>query len=154
MMITSIAVVSPSNAPLYISIFNVPDDESLRLQALMHSSLDVLEERVAHGCRQGPNAPPDFFLGLLSISNGFKVYGAISNTKRRFLVATTDGVVREEDVKMVLAKIHTLYCDAASNPFYDPGMPLDSPQFAKEVKKVATMVQQQQPPLPQIKTAA
>lgn len=56
---------------------------------------------VAHGCRQGPNAPPDFFLGLLSISNGFKVYGAISNTKTRFLVATTDGVVREEDVKMV-----------------------------------------------------
>lgn len=85
------------NTPLYISTF----DENIKLQALIHSSLDVLEERVALGCKTGPNAPADQFLGLLSISEGFKVYGAISNTKQRFLVATTDAVVREEDVKLV-----------------------------------------------------
>jgi hypothetical protein len=35
------------NSPIYVSTFDVEDDEGLRLQALMHSSLDVLEERGA-----------------------------------------------------------------------------------------------------------
>lgn len=35
------------------------------------------------------------------MSEGFKVYGSISNTKIRFLVATKDPIVREEDVKTV-----------------------------------------------------
>jgi len=51
----------------------------------------------------------------------------------------------------VLAKIHMLYSDAVSNPFYDPGMPL-SLSFAFEIKKIATMVAQSAPP-PQQQTA-
>lgn len=67
-----------------------------------HTTLFPVLFAVAQGCKQGSNAPPDSFLGLLSISEGFKVYGAISNTKTRFLVATTDDtIVREEDVRMV-----------------------------------------------------
>jgi len=61
---------------------------------------------VAQGCKQGPNAPPEYFLGLLSSSEGFKIYGGISNTKTRFLIATPDDTsVPEEDVKMVFSRI-------------------------------------------------
>jgi hypothetical protein len=45
--------------------------------------------------------------------------------------------------------VHQLYCDAASNPFYDPGMPLESPNFVKEIKKIAIAPTSPPPPLPQ-----
>jgi hypothetical protein len=41
----------------------------------------------------------------------------------------------------VLGKLRYLYTDTASNPFYDPGMPLgDSPKFVKEAGKIASAV--------------
>lgn len=46
----------------------------------------------------------------------------------------------------ILIKVHRLYCDAASNPFYDPGMPLNSPKFAKDVNILATMARPPPPP--------
>ena len=56
---------------------------------------------VALGYRQGPNAPSDSFLGMLSLAEGLRVYGLVSNTKTRFLIAIKDALVREEEVRAV-----------------------------------------------------
>lgn len=42
--LTSLAILSPSNAPLYVHSFTGPADE-LRHYHLSHAALDVIEER-------------------------------------------------------------------------------------------------------------
>lgn len=42
--LTSLAILSPSNAPLYVRSYTGPDDE-LRHYHLAHSAVDVIEER-------------------------------------------------------------------------------------------------------------
>jgi hypothetical protein len=42
--LTSLAILAPSNAPLYIHAFTGADDE-LRAYHLAHAAVDVIEER-------------------------------------------------------------------------------------------------------------
>jgi hypothetical protein len=82
--LTSLAILSPSNAPLYVHSFTGPSDE-LRHYHLSHAALDVIEERSewtrlrwclractrrspAHGpvvMTSTPTKPADSYLGLL-----------------------------------------------------------------------------------------
>ena len=45
-VILCIAVVSPSNSPLWVGVYG-EDDAALRLHTIVHSSLDVTDERLA-----------------------------------------------------------------------------------------------------------
>lgn len=51
-----------------------------------------------------PSAAPDAFLGLLSLAEGYRLYGMVSNTHTRVLMATKEGTEREEDAKAVREK--------------------------------------------------
>ena len=104
----------------------------------MHSSLDIVEERLAMGYRMSATAPPDCFLGLLYLSEGYRVYGSASNTKCVFLVVISHasgsgGREEEEEARKVLALVQTAYANVVCNPFYDVGSPIQSRKFSVAV---------------------
>lgn len=72
----------PQNTPLYISTFNIADDDGFRLQSIVHSSLDVLDER---GGRAGTLCHPRYLCIILmeysdpsKLSLSFSAHVAVS----------------------------------------------------------------------------
>lgn len=56
---------------------------------------------MAAGFRSAPGEAPACYLGLLTPSDGFRVYGYGTNTKARLLLAMEGGTMREEEVQAV-----------------------------------------------------
>lgn len=102
--INAVAFISASNAPILVRTF-VGDGDELKYHYLAHTSLDVIEERIAQ---------PKFaecFLGLLFSMEDVAVYGYMTPLKLKIVVALalSDTVVRDADVVLVRPRVRAPY---------------------------------------------
>ena len=126
--------------PLYIRAFNDFAPDELRFQHFMNVSLDSFEEKIA-AMKAPPSASPatsssspsqgtsrvDSYLGLLYPIEQFLVYGYLTNTQSKLIAVVLDHEdprygrieVKEEQMKALFRRLHTLYVDTICNPFYN-----------------------------------
>jgi len=138
MKIVCTAVVGKANNPLYIRSFD-PLIETLKFHYIVHTSLDVVEEKdsMLSSPQPGKTKPSgDMYLGLLCPTEDYKVYGYITNTKNKLVVIVDDYDVKEHDIKAFFKSYHGIFADAVCNPFYTPDEKITSRKFDKEIVKL------------------
>ncbi|CAE6397784.1 unnamed protein product [Rhizoctonia solani] len=113
MRVNAVAFVY-NQAPVLVRTYTVSKDAELKYHYVAHTSLDVIDERVA-AIKSG-----DCYLGLLHTMEDLAVYGYITPTRVKIILALAlaDYVVRDADVVNIFRTLHTAYAAALSNPFY------------------------------------
>uniref|UniRef100_A0A6S8YH98 Trafficking protein particle complex subunit 2-like protein n=1 Tax=Ditylum brightwellii TaxID=49249 RepID=A0A6S8YH98_9STRA len=118
---------------------------SLRHQFILHSALDRLEELTAGNRWRAPGSVGSdaMWVGMLCPVDELKVYGYLTTTKIKFLVAVEDIFppdqkqqlhARENEIKSLFANIHTLYVEYMLNPFTNIESSIESRRFEEGVK--------------------
>jgi len=135
LVIAALAIIGRQNNPLYLQTF-VQHDNALKFHFIVHSSLDVVEERVK---KKNKGDKLDKYLGLLYPTEDYKVYGYVTNTNVKMIIVTTENAnPKDPDLRMFFTNFHKLYVNAASNPFYESNTKIDSPSFVKALTTLAT----------------
>ena len=131
-MAVSIAVVGRDNEPLYIH--TIHEETDLKFHYIVHTCLDVIEEKTTSSSKASQD-PRELYLGLLYPTEDYKVYGYVTNTKIKFviIVESMNATLRDNDMRMMFRKIHNAYVSMVSNPFYNPGDPINSKLFQAAV---------------------
>uniref|UniRef100_A0A6Q2X444 Trafficking protein particle complex subunit 2-like protein n=1 Tax=Esox lucius TaxID=8010 RepID=A0A6Q2X444_ESOLU len=120
-MAVCIAVIAKENYPLYIR--SVPTQNELKFHYTVHTSLDVVEEKIS-AVGKAMADQRELYLGLLYPTEDYKVY-------------LTD-YISVPSPKM-FRKLHNSFTDVMCNPFYNPGDTIQSKAFDGMVS--AMMVQ-------------
>ena len=113
MSLVGLALLGKQNNLLLLHRLDGGPQHGLGLQLVVHSSLDLFQERLAE-----PRTDP--FLGLLGIIDAYAVWGLVTNTNLKVVaVFDSDAELEPRDalVKDLLDKFHGLYVDFVSNPF-------------------------------------
>nr|ACO13752.1 Trafficking protein particle complex subunit 2-like protein [Esox lucius] len=106
-MAVCIAVIAKENYPLYIR--SVPTQNELKFHYTVHTSLDVVEEKIS-AVGKAMADQRELYLGLLYPTEDYKVYGYVTNSK-------------------MFRKLHNSFTDVMCNPFYNPGDTIQSKAF-------------------------
>ncbi|KAI0257026.1 Sedlin [Lactifluus subvellereus] len=122
--LTAVAFISPQNHPILVRALSGSSDDLLKYHYLAHTSLDVIDERVA----AAPKAPAESYLGFLYALEEVAVYGYVTPLKLKIVLALalTDAVVRDADITSIFKALHWAYYRAAANPFLKLHTPLDA----------------------------
>ncbi|WVN85239.1 uncharacterized protein L203_100384 [Cryptococcus depauperatus CBS 7841] len=114
--LTSIVIISPSNAPLFVHSFTGEQDQ-MRHYHLGHAAVDVIEERIS--MTSMPTKPADSYLGLLFCMEDMAFYGFQTTTKLRMVlsVALVDAMIKDSDIVAIFRAIHHIILTASQNPF-------------------------------------
>uniref|UniRef100_A0A8C1RM55 Trafficking protein particle complex subunit 2-like protein n=2 Tax=Cyprinus carpio TaxID=7962 RepID=A0A8C1RM55_CYPCA len=99
-----ICVAIRANYPLYIR--SVPTQGELKFHYTVHTSLDVVEEKIS-GVGKALADQRELYLGLLYPTEDYKL----------FVFA------------QMFRKLHNSFTDVMCNPFYNPGDPIQSKAF-------------------------
>ncbi|KDR83777.1 hypothetical protein GALMADRAFT_110650 [Galerina marginata CBS 339.88] len=112
--LNAVAFVSPQNQPILIRTFIKQDEQAIKYHYIAHTSLDVIEERVAATGKTG-----DCYLGLLFSLEDVAVYGYITPLKVKIVIALplSDAVVRDTEISTIFKALHMAYYSSISNPF-------------------------------------
>lgn len=136
-MAVCVAVIAKENYPLsIICASNVGD--KLEYHYIVHTSLDVIEEKIANISKTSSVAPGDnrdFYLAQLYPAEDYQVYGYVTNTKVKFVlvVEASNTHLRDNDIRSMFRRLHNAYTDVVCNPFYIPGEAITSKAFNKIV---------------------
>ena len=127
-MAVCIAVVGKDNVPLSIS--SVDPSLELCFQATVHSSLDVIDEKIQTLTKTSGDIR-DLYVGVLLPADDHRTYGYVTNTKIKFLIVidAPDGMIRENSIREMFRRLHAAYINAIFDPFYVPGTPITSKKF-------------------------
>eukprot|EP00162_Nutomonas_longa_P000081 comp10097_c0_seq1/m.11986 comp10097_c0_seq1/g.11986 ORF comp10097_c0_seq1/g.11986 comp10097_c0_seq1/m.11986 type:complete len:137 (-) comp10097_c0_seq1:15-425(-) len=129
-MIACVAIVSKQNSPLYLRSFGSTD--GFRFHYIIHTSLDMIEEKSSKGKGSG-GSDGSFFLGLLYPIEDFQIYGYITNTKVKMILVLDDNEAKDSEVHQFFKQLHSLYIGAIFNPFHDPDARIESKLFDQKV---------------------
>ncbi|KRT83222.1 hypothetical protein AMK59_3589 [Oryctes borbonicus] len=131
------AIIGKDNSPKYFTCLN-PYDE-LNLQYKVLSSLDVVEEKLNSGTKSGSDIR-ELYLGMLYSLETHKIYGYVTNTKIKFviIVDSTNIAIRDNEIRSMFRKLHSIYADYVCNPFHIPGDQITSKSFDERVKNIMT----------------
>ncbi|KAF9259488.1 Sedlin [Marasmius fiardii PR-910] len=112
--LNAVAFISPQNEPILIRTFSKQDESAIKYHYIAHTSLDVIDERVAANSKLS-----ECYLGLLYAMEDVAVYGYITPSKVKIVIALalSDSVVRDVEVNMIFKALHMAYYAAISNPF-------------------------------------
>ncbi|PSN51075.1 Trafficking protein particle complex subunit 2-like protein [Blattella germanica] len=134
-MAVCVAVIGKENSPKYISCLN-PDLE-LQFHYKVHTSLDVVEEKLSSGGKTSGDMR-ELYLGLLYSTEDHKIFGYVTNTKIKFIIVveSSNTLLRDNEVRTMFRKLHSIYTDVVCNPFYIPGDPITSKNFDQTVKNI------------------
>jgi len=134
-MAVCVAVIGKENSPLYVSCVN-PDQE-LAFHYSLHTSLDVIEEKLTNTSSKG-NDHRDLYLGALYSTEHQRVFGYVTNTKVKFIVIvdSSNTNLRDNETRQMFRKIHIAYTNVMSNPFYSPGTRIQSKKFDVVVNNI------------------
>lgn len=139
----------PQNAPLYLRIFPSSgcDLDAHQLQEVMYNSLDVVEERTStsgnSSTRRGggsaaASAAADLggFVGCLAVVGPLSVFGCVTATRRKVLLAVAGGEAEPKDarVRAVFRRIVAALANRAADPFAKLDAALGGPRFETAVK--------------------
>mmetsp|Transcript_33335 Transcript_33335/g.68819 ORF Transcript_33335/g.68819 Transcript_33335/m.68819 type:complete len:160 (-) Transcript_33335:78-557(-) len=144
-MIACITIISKDNNPVLLRVYGEGVEES-KFHYISYCAIDLLEERERNLPFPGPECKQEerdrilsmrrsgMFLGLLYPVEDYKVYGYVMSTGVRLVIVVDEN--DKQDESMVVAffkKVHGLYTDSASNPFYKAGQPLKNPKLDKDL---------------------
>ncbi|KAI0308308.1 Sedlin [Multifurca ochricompacta] len=123
--LAAIAFISPQNHPILVRAVSGSQEDLLKYHYLAHTSLDVIDERIAAASK----APIESYLGFLYALEDVAVYGYITPLKLKIVIILTlsDAVVRDADVISIFKALHWAYYRAAANPLLKLHTPLDTP---------------------------
>ncbi|XP_046570011.1 trafficking protein particle complex subunit 2-like protein isoform X2 [Haliotis rubra] len=138
-MAVCVAVIAKENYPLFIK--TMPTENELKFYYTVHTSLDVVEEKIS-SIGKNANDLRELYLGLLYPTEDYKVYGYVTNTKVKFVVVVESSnlTLRDNDIRGMFRKLHHAYVDMLCNPFYNPGENITSRNFENVV---ISMMQQE-----------
>uniref|UniRef100_A0A3B5L1C4 Trafficking protein particle complex subunit 2-like protein n=1 Tax=Xiphophorus couchianus TaxID=32473 RepID=A0A3B5L1C4_9TELE len=119
---------SPQNYPLYIR--SVPCQNELKFHYTVHTSLDVVEEKVS-AVGKSLADQRELYLGLLYPTEDYKVYGYVTNSKVKFVIVvdSSNTSLRDNEIRSMFRKLHNSFTDVMCNSFYNPGDPIQSKAF-------------------------
>ncbi|KAG8848111.1 hypothetical protein FRB96_001298 [Tulasnella sp. 330] len=111
--LNAVAYISFQNHPILVRTFVNNQRDDLKYHYVAHTSLDVIEERVA-ATKGG-----ECYLGHLYSMEDLAVYGWISPSKLKIVIALalTDAVVKDKEILTIFKALHLAYHRALSNPF-------------------------------------
>lgn len=116
MSVLALAIVNNSNSPILV---RTRDPDSLDPMFKLNSALDVVDEKLAT-CQET-------FLGVLSQSDNYKIYGLCSATQTKILLMVNNVMIQDNDARSILRAIHNTYVDVTTNdPFYTYGQKITS----------------------------
>jgi len=126
-MAVCVAVIGKENSPLFISCLN-PDQE-LGYHYNLHTSLDVIEEKLSNSNRS--NEHRDLYMGALYTTEHLKVFGYVTNTKIKFIIIvdSSNTNMRDNEPRQMFRKLHIAYANVMANPFYAPATKITSKKF-------------------------
>lgn len=111
----------------------------VQMQEVIYNSLDVVDERVLT-LKTTPMRDNDGFLGCLAVVGPLSLYGFITNTHKKIIVALrnhSDKEHRDASVRIMLRKIHIAVVNALLNPFTPLDDSLRSAAFDARVDDIA-----------------
>uniref|UniRef100_T1HFW4 Trafficking protein particle complex subunit 2-like protein n=3 Tax=Rhodnius TaxID=13248 RepID=T1HFW4_RHOPR len=119
-MAVCIALIGKDNAPKFVSCSD-PEAE-LEFHFKVHSALDIIEEKLTTVAK-ATNDIRDSYLGLLYATEEHKIFGYVTNTKIKIIIAVdaNQNILRDNDIRAMFRKLHGAYADVVCNPFYIPG---------------------------------
>lgn len=111
-MITFVGIIGKRDKPLYLRTYETEAHAEARLIELAYASCDVFQERLNAGFRT-----TDVYFGRLIAYQDVVLYGAMSNTRIKFIVAIqeTTPVINENKMRTVLGSIHAEYTKAGQS---------------------------------------
>lgn len=86
--------------------------------------------------RRNPTEVPELYLGLLYPTEEYRVYGYISNTHIKFVLVLDEAAPRDEELKRLFKRLHSLFVDVTCNPLYTHGLPITSRKFDEGVLEI------------------
>ncbi|XP_047119917.1 trafficking protein particle complex subunit 2-like protein isoform X2 [Schistocerca piceifrons] len=136
-MAVCVAIIGKDNSPKYISCLN-PELE-LQFHYKVHTSLDVVEEKLTSVGKTTADVR-ELYLGLLYSTEEHKIFGYVTNTKIKFIIVveSSNTLLRDNEVRTMFRKLHSLYTDVVCNPFYIPGDVITSKNFDTTVRNMMT----------------
>ena len=153
-MAVCVAVIGKENNPLYIRcakpeqvIFHSAATgldcslQELSLHYTVHTSLDVVEEKLAATNQTksaGSSSDRELYLGSLYASEHQKVFGYVTNTKIKLVIVVdnTNTTLRDNEIRQMFRRLHTAYTNVIANPFFTPGESIASNKFDASVKSI------------------
>lgn len=131
-MAACVAVIAKENYPLFIK--TIPTENELKFYYTVHTSLDVVEEKIS-SVGKNANDLRELYLGLLYPTEDYKVYGYVTNTRVKFVVVvdSSNASLRDNEIRTMFKKLHNAYVDMLCNPFYKPGDNIISKSFENTV---------------------
>jgi Sedlin, N-terminal conserved region len=134
------------NGPLYLKVYNDvagalprrPEESiELQMQEVIYNSLDVVEERL-YTLRSTPMRDNDGFLGCLAVVGPLSLYGFVTNTNQKFVVAlkSSGADYRDASVKLLFRKLHVAVVSLLLNPFTPVDEPINNALFEARVDDI------------------
>ncbi|KAK2161662.1 hypothetical protein LSH36_112g05040 [Paralvinella palmiformis] len=108
---------------------NIKSENELKFYYTVHTSLDVVEEKIQSVGSKSTNDMRELYLGLLYPTEDYKVYGYVTNTKIKFVIvveSSSNISLRDNEIRSMFKKLHSAYVDMVCNPFYVPGEQITS----------------------------
>ncbi|KAH9995994.1 Sedlin [Russula vinacea] len=129
--LAAVAFISAQNHPILVRALSGSPDDHLKYHYIAHTSLDVIDERIAAA---PPKTPTESYLGFLYALEDVAVYGYVTPLKLKIVLALalTDAVVHDANIISIFKALHWAY--------YRPQPTLGSPQwmsFRRRVDEVA-----------------
>ncbi|XP_012269750.2 trafficking protein particle complex subunit 2-like protein [Athalia rosae] len=134
-MAICVAVIGKDNSPKYIRCTD--ENSEIQLQYKVHTSLDIIEEKLNTRNKMAADVR-ELFLGLLFSTEEYKIFGYATNTKIKFIVVlqSTNASLRDNEVRTMFRKLHSAYANAVCNPFYVPANRIESKGFDAAVMEI------------------
>ncbi|KAJ2756901.1 hypothetical protein GGH94_002569 [Coemansia aciculifera] len=127
MKIRCIAILNRQDIPVYMRSFDetLNEDSAVKYQYLAHTSVDVIEERMAN------TKSTDLYLGLLQTVGELAIYGYVLNTGARIIlvISVPESIVRSAAIREIFQQIHAAYIALVCNPFNNEQGKLVSSKF-------------------------
>ncbi|XP_066603745.1 trafficking protein particle complex subunit 2-like protein [Prorops nasuta] len=135
-MVVCVAVIGKDNSPKYIRCKD--EANALSFHYKVHTSIDIIEEKLNVLGNKTTSDVRDLYLGPLVVSEDYKIYGYTTNTKIKFVIVLhfSSFQLRDSEVKMIFKKLHTAYSNAVCNPFYVPGDQITIKSFDTSVMEI------------------
>ncbi|XP_022193785.1 trafficking protein particle complex subunit 2-like protein isoform X2 [Nilaparvata lugens] len=98
-MAVCIAVIGKENSPKFIRCLD--KNEEINFHFKVHTSLDIIEEKLAAPAGKNLNDQKELYLGLLFSTENHKIFGYVTNTRVKLIVVveSTNTSLRDNEVR-------------------------------------------------------
>lgn len=142
-MIVAVALLGRENGPLYLRAFGDHANDDLRFHFIAHAALDQIDDKLAArraAASAASTAAPsslDSYIGMLYPIESMRVYGYLTNSRIKLLAVIDDEEVKEAQMRAFFRRLHQVYVETVSNPFFDAGSALGGcAKFERQLERI------------------